>query len=272
MKNTFNLLKTVSIVFLLLMFVSCGGDDDDGFTVSEEPARTADDVRADFQALTINVGINDLTLESIVAGQYWNFRVIVPADASSTNKRPIVFRLHGGATNVSSTIHQTTGCLAEPGLSDLNAFIVSPNSNGSLWYEDQNIIQILALVDLCTSYLDVDISKVAVMGYSDGGNGAWFFSQYYPNLFSAAIPMASSYATTSQSGVVHQFAKPIYAIHGVEDELFPIETTQGYVDDSIAVGSDITFVAADGLSHFNSCDYVSYLQDAANWLENTVWD
>ncbi|PHR70566.1 MAG: hypothetical protein COA67_08040 [Lutibacter sp.] len=270
MKNTFKSLKIVSFVFMLLLFVNCGGGEDDGFT--PVPTRTADDVRADFQNLTINAGINDLTLESVVSGLFWNFRIIAPAGASSTNKRPLIMRLHGGATNVSSSIHQTTDCLAEPGLASLDAYIISPNSNGSHWYTDQNIVQILALVDMVSSYLHVDANKRAVMGYSDGGNGAWFFSQYYSGLFSAAIPMASSYAVTSQSGVTHQFAKPIYAIHGADDDLFPLAITQGYIDETVGVGSDVTFVVAPGLEHFNSCVYVPYLQDAADWLETTVWN
>lgn len=267
MKNTFKLLKIVSFTFLILFFASC---DDDSTTA---PTRNSDDVRLDFQNLTINPGINDLTLESAYAGSFWNFRIIAPEGASPTNKKPLIFRLHGGATNISSTVHQTTSCLVEPGFEDIDAFIVSPNSNGSLWYQDLNIVQILALVELCTTYLDVDTDKVAVMGYSDGGNGAWFFSQYYPTLFTAAIPMATSPIPSSQSGIaVYQFEIPIYAIHGSDDELFPIATTQEYVNESIAAGSDITFVTADGLSHLNSCDYVPYLQDAADWLVNTVWD
>lgn len=270
MKNTFNLLKTVSIIFVLLFFVNCGSDEDDGFTVA--PVRTADDVREDFQNLTINAGINDLTLESIVAGQFWKFRIIAPAGASPTNKKPLIFRLHGGATNVSNTIHLTTDCLVSPGFQDVDAYIISPNSNGKLWYEEENIVQVLALVDMMSTYLHIDTNKRVVMGYSDGGNGAWFFSQFYSGLFSAAIPMASSYAVTSQSGVTHQFAKPIYAIHGSDDDLFPLATTQGFIDETVGVGSDVTFVVAPGLEHFNSCAYVSYLQDAADWLVNTVWD
>lgn len=260
--------------FILLTFISsCGSDEDPGpsGTVGTTPPRTADDVRADFQALTINPGVNDLVLESIVAGVYWNFRIIAPADASSTNKRPMIMRLHGGASEVTE-YYKNTGCLAEPGLASLNAYIVSPNSDGSLWYANQNVVQVQALVDLVQTYLHVDTSKVAVMGYSDGGNGSWFFSQYLPQLFSAAIPMASSYAVTTTSGVTHQFAKPIYAIHGENDQLFPLATTQGYVNETVDAGSDVTFVIADGLEHYNSCNYVSYLQDAASWLENTVWN
>lgn len=265
--------KFFPIFFALVLMTSCGGDDDNvGGTVVTNPPRTADDVKNDFQNLTINAGVNDLVLESIVAGEFWNFRIIAPASASATNKRPLIVRLHGGATGNFPNAHKSTGCLAEPGLASLDAYILSPNSNASHWYTNKNVVQIQALVDLAETYLNVDTDKVAVMGYSDGGNGSWFFSQYLPNLFSAAIPMASSYAVTSQGGITHQFAKPIYAIHGENDQLFPLATIQGYIDETVGVGSDVTFVVASGLEHYNSCEYVSYLQDAANWLENTVWD
>ncbi|MBV1888493.1 MAG: hypothetical protein KUG51_04310 [Urechidicola sp.] len=263
-------LKITSVLFLFVLAVSCSSSDDDGPTPA--PVRTADDVRADFQNLTINVGVNDLTLESLEVGKFWNFRIIVPASASSSNKVPLVMRLHGGATGTNPNAHKSTDCLVEPGFANMDAIIVSPNSNGIHWFELPNVIQVQALTEMVSSFLDIDLARTVVMGYSDGGNASFYFSQYYPTLFTAAIPMATSYATTSQGGIVHQFARPIYAIHGSDDTLFPLATTQGYIDDSVAAGSDITFVVANGLNHFESCNYVSYLQDAVAWLENTVWD
>ena len=65
---------------------------------------------------------------------------------------------------------------------------------------------------------------------------------------------------------------PMYVIHGSEDQLFPLAITQGYIDTTVAAGTDLEFVIAPGLEHFNSCAYVPYLQDAADWLVNTVWD
>ena len=35
--------------------------------------------------------------------------------------------------------------------------------------------------------------------------------------------------------------------------------------------SDVEFVIAEGLEHFNPCSYVPYVKEAANWLETTVW-
>ena len=258
----------LTILVILFAVIGCNDSND----VVETTPRTGDEVRADFSKLTFEQGNNDLTLESIVPGYFWDFRMVVPDGASIDNKLPLIVRLHGGATTISSTAHTNTDCLVGPGFVNMPAYILSPNSKGLFWYDDINIIQILALVELTIENLHVDPSKVVVMGYSDGGNGAFFFSQYYPDLFSAAIPMASSYSTTNQNGDVHQFENPLYVIHGTEDQLFPINITKGYVSDAINAGSDITFVEAEGLEHYNPCDYVSYLQEAAEWLENTVWD
>lgn len=245
---------------------------DDGIVDIDTP-RTADDVRTDFANIAFKPGINDISLESTTEDFYWNFRIIVPENASDANKKPLIFNLHGGAQNISPDIHKNTDCLISPGLEGLiDAFIISPNSNGDLWYEQNNQIQILALHDLVTTNLPIDMDKIAITGFSDGGNGSWFFSQFYSSLFSAAIPTASSYDTTKSNGNIEPIDIPLYVIHGANDSLFPLETTEGYVNASIDVGSNITFVIAAGLDHYQVCDYVTHLRDAATWLISDVWN
>jgi len=273
-----NNIKFSVIVLLFASVISCNKpnsnfvdpqNDDD---VVELP-RTADDVREDFQNLNLQPGINDVSIESLTEGFFWTFRVIVPVGASETNKKPLIFSLHGGAQNIIPDAHKNTDCLISPGLDGIiDAYIISPNSNGKLWYDQSNQIQILALYDLATSYLPIDTTKTAITGYSDGGNGSWFYSQYFSNMFSAAIPMATSYNTAKSNGTVEKINIPLYVIHGADDLLFPVETTQGYVDASIAAGSDIHFVIAPYLDHYEVCDYVPYLRDAAQWLADTVWN
>ncbi|SFZ89274.1 Dienelactone hydrolase family protein [Flaviramulus basaltis] len=236
-------------------------------------SRTVDDVRQDFQDFDLQPGINDVSLESTTEGLFWNFRVIVPEGTGISNKKPLIFSLHGGAQNINPEAHKSTDCLISPGLNDIiDAYIISPNSNAKLWYDQNNQIQILALLDLASSYLYVNTNKIVITGYSDGGNGSWFYSQYYPNKFSAAIPMATSYNTIKNNGIIDPIEIPLYVIHGANDELFPLETTQSYVNKSIEAGSDIQFVIAKDLDHYQVCDYVPYLRDAAQWLVNTVWD
>ena len=104
------------------------------------------------------------------------------------------------------------------------------------------------------------------------GNGSWFFADFYPELFSAAIPMASSYDPARSSGEVPAIEIPLYVIHGEDDELFPLAETQAFVNESIDAGSSIEFVVATGLSHLDVCDYTSYLQDAVTWVQTEIWD
>lgn len=268
------------ILLFLFNFFSCNNDNPnltesqmgDDIIDIDEP-RTADDVRADFANIDFKPGINDISLESTTEGFYWNFRVIVPIQAGNTDKKPLIFSLHGGAQNISPDLHKNTDCLISPALEDIiDAFIISPNSNGDLWYEQNNQIQILALHDLATSNLPIDMDKIAITGFSDGGNGSWFYAQYYANLFSAAIPMATSYDTTKSNGNIDPINIPLYVIHGNEDTLFPIAITESYVYASIDAGSEITFFIAAGLDHYQVCDYVPYLRDAVYWLVNTVWN
>lgn len=265
------ILKKFSVfIFIIVLNVSCGGGNGNFIVPSN---RTAEDVKNDFSNLDIQPGINDFTLESTVAGFYWNFRIIAPENASESNKRPLIIDLHGGASNVYADAHKVTNsCLAQPAFADLNAYIISPNSNGYFWFDQENQVQVLALLDLAETYLPIDENKVVITGYSDGGNGSWFYADYYSDLFSAAIPMASSYNPAKSNGDVLKINIPLYVIHGGDDELFPVAQTEEWVNQSIEAGSDITFVIADGLTHFEPCEYIDYLKDASVWLQTDVWN
>jgi predicted peptidase len=262
--------KLLILFSVIILFFNCNKNED--LTEPQTTTRTAEDVREDFKNLVINPGINDFTLESPTENIFWNFRIIKPVGASNTNKRPLVFHLHGGASNLVPDAHKSTECLASPGFEALDAIIISPNSNGKLWYDPSNQIQVLALLELVSTYLPVDTNKKVIMGYSDGGNGSFFFAKYFPTLFSAAIPMATSFNPANTSGVVDKINIPIYAIHGSEDQLFPIDITQGYINKLFTAGTDIQFVTATGLDHYHPCDYVSYVEGAAQWLINSVWN
>ena len=269
MKKNNHFTKINYLFLLILLFTSCGPNETG---IEETGPRTADDVRKDFENLTITPGINDITLETTTENVFWKFRIVAPDNASSTNKRPLILSLHGGARNVLPDAHKSSSCILSSGFDAFDAYVISPNSNGQLWFDQSNQAQVLALVDLASSYLHIDTTKIGITGFSDGGNGSWFFTQFFPSIFSAGIPIATSYNTADGNGIVNKIDVPLYVIHGSDDELFPIATTETFVNASIAAGSDIEFITASGLSHFSSCsEYLTYLQDAADWLD-TIWN
>jgi predicted peptidase len=131
--------------------------------------------------------------------------------------------------------------------------------------------RVQGLLQLAAKFWPVDLERVVATGYSNGGNASWLFAELAPNIFSAGIPMASSYDLTNMDGSGRKIEVPMYVIHGENDELFPIEITKNWVDLSIQAGSDITFVVAAGLSHYEPCSYSPYLKEAVTWLKETVW-
>ena len=273
LKNISQISRFFIFILTLAVFSSCsddGGSDGPPDVPVDRP-RTSEDVIADYNNLTINEGVNDLQLESLADDVFWNFRLIVPEGATESNKRPLVLRLHGAAKSGSADAHKSTECLVEPAFEGKDVFILSPNSNGLDWYTQFNMVQVQALLDLVTSDQNIDTDRIVIRGYSDGGNGSWFFAQHFSNLFKAAIPMASSYPSPDNTGYAHKFDIPLYVIHGSDDDLFPVEDTEMYVNAAIDAGSEIEFEVAEGLIHTAPCDYVSHLKEAVAWLEEEVW-
>lgn len=251
-------------LFAFFMYLNCSDNNE----APPAEVRTYVDVQQSFNEFNFTPGINDVSLLN-THSFLWNFRVIMPDVDFTNNDRPLIVTLHGAAGG-SPEAHKNTDCYAESGFASLDAIIISPNGGANLWHELSNQEQVLTLIDLAKTYLPVDANKIVVNGYSNGGNGSWFFAETQSELFSASIPMASYYNTTN-NGVGRLIDVPLYVIHGENDELFPLVDTQSWVDASVAAGSDITLVVASGLTHNTPCDYVSHLQGAANWLINEVW-
>lgn len=199
------------------------------------------------------------------------FRVITPKLIDEVNGNPLVLSLHGGVGGASREAHKSTQCI-EPALERINAFVISPNADKAYWYELYNQEKIVRILQLAIDNWPINTSKMVITGYSDGGNGTWFFAEAFPYAFSAGIALASSYSTLTTEGEGRKIVTPLYVIHSSDDELFPLDSTQYWVNKSIEAGSDITFVVADGLSHYRPCDYTGYFEDAIQWLVEDVWE
>ncbi len=249
------------IAVLYFSFLACKEE-------AKPPAENYD-VEADFRNIPIDQsGIQDVVLK-VGPGVNWQLRVIIP-EHDSNEKHPLLLALHGGS-GYNPEAHTNTDCYVEPGLSSLGAFILHPNSGLDEWPDIENQQKLAGLTLLALKYWPVDSAKVAVTGYSNGGNASWLYGESQPQIFSAAIPMASSYNTLKEDSSARLMPIPMYVIHGENDELFPLAQTQAWVEASQQAGSDIKFVVAPGLGHYEPCEYMPYLQNAARWLKDSVW-
>ena len=258
-----------SVLYCLLImsgmyFASCNSDDGE----DNQPITYAD-IEASFQTIPIETGTQDLKLQ-ITETLFYDFRVIFP-DGNLDQGLPLVLALHW-ANNGDPTTHLETNCYVEPGLESLDAIILSPNSGLTEWGSLDNQDKLRILMDLAMRYWPVDLNRIAVIGYSSGGNGSWFYTETQPQIFSAGIAMASGYNPFRPDMSVRVLQNPMYVIHGDADDFFPIDTVQNWVNASRLAGSNIEFVVAPGLGHYQPCDYVPYLKEGVNWLINDIWN
>ncbi len=252
--------STALLFLFLLVFVSCK---------KEEPPVVINDatIRADFQAIEVKPGVQDITIQ-VGTNEFYNFRVVFP-DVDLTQDLPLIMAFHG-ASGGDPNAHKTTDCYLEPGFEELGAILIHPNAGQFEWFDAINQNMIRNLLFLANSYWPVDLDKILATGYSNGGNMSWLMAEVAFEAFSASIPIASSYDISESDSTSRKMPIPMYVIHGENDELFPIAETKKWVDESVAAGSDITFVQADGLSHYKPCDYVPYVKEAVLWLQD-VW-
>ena len=196
-------------------------------------------------------------------GRVWKFGLSIPK-IEAEEKVPLVIALHWFAED--EVYERYLRCLAEPGFADLNAIIFAPDNGEEEFWDYNNYTVILTLIEYSKKYWPIDENKIVVSGYSNGAIASWFFGINYPQIFSAAIPIAGT------SNYANKLKIPFYVIHGTNDELFPVEDTIERVRVLTEFGSEIKLSTALGLSHFAPCSYVDKSREASSWVLNEVWD
>ncbi len=252
--------KNYLYIFILLLGIShihctksnpMNNDNDINELVPEE-----DDVAEASLLPTSHNGIFELS-----NGTSWNYRITASIEIQSS-KVPLVIALHWGGAE--GTFQSYSACLAEPAFEKLPCILFAPEDRSLGWSAEENRVLIERFIQLAIKHWPIDPERIVITGYSNGGIGTWNYINEIPEYFSAAIPMAGSYSGSKKIDL------PVYAIHGSNDELFPASAALDVINQSIQLGSSIEWVVADGLDHYGACEYVPYLQEAVEWLEE-VW-
>jgi len=277
--NKLQLMKVLTKIILLVLVILCSTGCSESFLETPEPEVVVDNTpqldidaaRKAFSELPFETGVNDFELD-VLFNQKWAFRLIIP-ELNDNERIPLFIDLHGGALTRRPDAHKRNGCLLLQALenTDLKAYVLSPNSQGFLWFAAFNETQVVNLVQFAIENLNVDPERVVVFGYSDGGFGSWFFADTQPELFSASIAMAQAYGLITDDEGIKRTEIPVYVVHGEVDELFPFTNTESLVELARNAGSDVELVKALELGHFTPCDYLTYVEDAVDWLKKSVW-
>ncbi|MDQ2643849.1 MAG: hypothetical protein M3020_08555 [Myxococcota bacterium] len=151
-------------------------------------------------------------------------------------------------------------CLVVPALGALDPLVIAPRSADGEWWEESVTRFVIGLREAAFRRFPSVGRRHVVVGYSNGGIGAWYFARLYPEYFSAAIPIAANDTIAGETPL------PVYAIHGTRDEVFPIAGVRASIHPLERSQGNVRLVEKYRGGHYDPCGYVAELEGARAWL------
>ena len=187
-----------------------------------------------------------LTFEQTVRLRYLLFLPKIYG-SSSTQKWPLVLFLHGigerGDDLEAVKVHGLAKVVEQR--PDFPFVVVSPQCpDGTLWPDHH--LGLKGLVDMIITKYAVDRDRVYLTGLSMGGYGTWSLAMMYPDLFAAIAPICGG-GNPDWVGVLKDV--PVWAFHGAEDTVVPLEQSQRMVDALRTDGGTAKLTVYPGVGH-----------------------
>jgi predicted peptidase len=212
-------------------------------------------------------GVHDQSVVS-KSGDIVRYSISIPEGYRSDQPTPLIVALHFGGRVTPHFARGIVEALVLPGLGQLNAIIVAPDSIAGPWTNEKNEKMVLELMDHINQQFNIDHTKTLLTGFSMGGHGTWYIGSRNQGRFSAMIPVAG--APKVEQDV--SWTTPIYVLHSRADDVVPIKATEEYVTAQKANGNQqIEFVAVDDLPHYQTGSFSVPLKNAVPWVRK-IWD
>jgi dienelactone hydrolase len=181
--------------------------------------------------------------------------------AQGAGRMPVVVLIHGSG-GMGSNIDLWTKELNEIGISTfaLDGFtgrgLVSVNTDQALLGRLNMILDAYRMLDILARHPRVDPSRIALMGFSRGGQAALFASvKRFHKLwnksgieFAAYIPFYADCMTTYQSDT-DVADRPIRLFHGTPDDYNPAAMCRGFVERLQAAGRNVQLTEYPNAQH-----------------------
>jgi dienelactone hydrolase len=181
--------------------------------------------------------------------------------AQGAARSPVVVMIHGSG-GIGPNVEFWTREFNEMGISTfaLDGFtgrgLSNVNTDQALLGRLNMILDVYRMLDILAKHPRVDPSRVALMGFSRGGQGALYASlkRFHKTWnrsgidFAGYIPFYPDCMTTYQ-GDVETVERPIRIFHGAPDDYNPVTTCKNYVERLRKAGRDVQLTEYPNAAH-----------------------
>lgn len=177
-------------------------------------------------------------------------RLMKPLGFVADRSYPLIVSLHGGGGKGTDNRKQLKGWnkqLAEKkNRTDYPCYVLAPQADG-LWNE----VHFRQIRKIIAELPAVDMDRIYIMGHSMGGHGSYILIQLDPGYFAAAAPSAGSGLRRTEPFITASLIKdvPIWAFHGDNDKVCPIERDQQLFAEMRELGGNMKLTTWKGDGH-----------------------
>lgn len=186
-----------------------------------------------------------------------DYLLYIPDDYGKDPQRewPLILFLHGSGPRYSLDAISASALLHKlKGQNDFPFIVVSPRAfrgEYEIWKDETMVKAIDLLLEEIQTALAVDQQRIYLTGESSGGNGTWELGLRYTDRFAALAPVM---------GYVYPFDElpeticdlkdiPVWAFHGAQDDVIPLDAGQGLVDALQECGGNVQFTVYADAGH-----------------------
>ena len=121
-------------------------------------------------------------------------------------------------------------------------FIVAcPTAPMGAWFTRGAEELVLATIHSVQRRYHIDPDRIFLTGMSNGGIGAWVIGMHQAPLFAGLAPMASGLDNVLMPFLANLRSTPIYIIHGVKDEVMPVELSRAITQELTRLGYSFVY-------------------------------
>lgn len=226
------------------------------------PKKEDTESNSKFEALSMN-------LES---GQKFNYYLYTPKNVKENSS--MILYLHGGSgkPNTSEgdlnllTNEDGLPKFVKDGLIEPDSYIVFPQLpyKKTGWSDVKD--DLLSFLDILSTNLKCNKSKLSITGHSMGGKGTWDIALAYPSSFYKVAPLSGN-VTLNPTNLNKLKNKPVWAIVGDQDTIVDPSTSINFINELSKINDEAKITVIEGYGHFDVPQaYLSSEYNLLSWL------